>query len=177
MNRRDFLKDTACTGCLGLLGGCALFRDDLYYRFGGNVHRDFHASILDGYNYIKDNYGMEAVPVILAVCAVVAAVIAIAKSAAKKRGDGAKPAPAPVRKTPSVDLHRPVPSVHRREPVTAQRQFPQPEAYCVSCELSGEDHFVRDRKRRLAQLDEWLKNGLVDKEEYRVLKYRFERDQ
>lgn len=124
------------------------------------------------------NYGMEAVPVILAVCAVVAAVIAIAKSAAKKRGDGATTkAAAPVRKTPSVELHRPVPSMQRREPVTAQRQFPQPEAYCVSCELSGEDHFVRDRKRRLAQLDEWLKNGLVDKEEYLVLKYRFERDQ
>ena len=65
MNRRDFLKDTACAGCLGLLGGCALFRDDLYYRFGGNVHRDFHASILDGYNYIKDNYGMETVREVL----------------------------------------------------------------------------------------------------------------
>ena len=65
MNRRDFLKDTACAGCLGLLGGCAIFRDDLYYRFGGNVHRDFHASILDGYNYIKDNYGMEAVREVL----------------------------------------------------------------------------------------------------------------
>lgn len=123
------------------------------------------------------NYGTAVIPVILAVCAVIAAGIAIAKSAAKKRRDGAKPAPAPVRKTPSVELHRPVPSMQRREPVTAQRQFPQPEAYCVSCELSGEDHFVRDRKRRLAQLDEWLKNGLVDKEEYRVLKYRFERDQ
>lgn len=61
MNRRDFLKDTACAGCLGLLGGCLSVGDDLYYRFGGNLHKDFHASILDGYNYVKDNYGMDAV--------------------------------------------------------------------------------------------------------------------
>lgn len=60
MNRRKFLKDAACAGCLGLLGGCAIFQDDLRYRFGGNLHRDFHASILDGYNYVKDNFGMEA---------------------------------------------------------------------------------------------------------------------
>jgi hypothetical protein len=60
MNRRDFLKDTACAGCLGWLGGCLSFGDDLYYRFGGNLHKDFHASILDGYNYVKDNYGIDA---------------------------------------------------------------------------------------------------------------------
>ena len=66
VNRREFLEDSACAGCLGLLGGCALFQDDLYYRFGGNVHRDFHASILDGYNYIKDNFGMDAVREVLA---------------------------------------------------------------------------------------------------------------
>ena len=60
MGRRGFLADATCAGCLGLLGGCAIFKDDLRYRFGGNLHRDFHASILDGYNYVKDNYGMDA---------------------------------------------------------------------------------------------------------------------
>ena len=97
-----------------------------------------------------------------------------AKNALESRGNGTKAAPG--RKTPEVELHRPVPSMQRREP-TAQRSFPQPDAYCVSCELSGEDHFVRDRQRRLQQLDEWLKNGLVDKQEYLVLKNRFEHDQ
>ena len=97
-----------------------------------------------------------------------------AKNALESRGTGTKAAPG--RKTPEVELHRPVPSMQRREP-TAQRSFPQPDAYCVSCELSGEDHFVRDRQRRLQQLDEWLKNGLVDKQEYLVLKNRFEHDQ
>ena len=76
-----------------------------------------------------------------------------------------------------VKTSRPVPSMQRREPVTAQRSYTKPEAYCVSCELSGEDHFVRDRQRRLAQLDDWLKNGLVDREEYQVLKRRFQNDQ
>ncbi|MBR4652833.1 MAG: twin-arginine translocation signal domain-containing protein [Kiritimatiellae bacterium] len=65
IDRREFLKGSACAGCLGLVGGCALFQDDLHYRFGGNVHRDFHASILDGYNYVKDNFGMEAVREVL----------------------------------------------------------------------------------------------------------------
>ena len=82
------------------------------------------------------------------------------------------------RKTPSVELHRPVPSMQRREaPLSSSNHFPKPDAYCVTCENTGEDHFVRDRNRRIAQLDEWLKNGLIDREEYRVLKYRFERDQ
>lgn len=65
MNRREFLKDAACAGCIGLIGGCAAFRDALSYRFGGNLHRDFHASTLDGYNYIKDTFGMEGVREVL----------------------------------------------------------------------------------------------------------------
>ena len=62
------------------------------------------------------------------------------------------------RKTPEVELHRPVPSMQRREPET-RRDYSKPDAYCVSCDLSGEDHFVRDRNRRIAQLDEWLKTA------------------
>ncbi len=29
----------------------------LRYASGGELHRDFHASILDGVNYVRDNYG------------------------------------------------------------------------------------------------------------------------
>ncbi|MBR2837863.1 MAG: hypothetical protein IKE55_03695 [Kiritimatiellae bacterium] len=32
----------------------------LRYESGGELHRDFHASILDGANYMRDNYGEEA---------------------------------------------------------------------------------------------------------------------
>ena len=100
-----------------------------------------------------------------------------AKQALEQRLAG-KPSAAPGRRTPEVELHSPVPSLQRRDPAkSAQRNFSQPDAYCVSCELSGEDHFVRDRQRRISQLDEWLKNGLIDKKEYLVLKNRFENDQ
>ena len=99
------------------------------------------------------------------------------KGGAKSASKSAAPQAAQ-RQTPSVELHRPVPSMQRREPAkSAHRDYAKPEAYCVSCELSGEDHFVRDRQRRIAQLDEWLKNGLIDRQEYLVLKRRFQNDQ
>ena len=82
------------------------------------------------------------------------------------------------RRTPTVELHRPAPSMRRPTPgVThsAQRDFSAPEAACIVCEQTGEDHFQRDKARRIAQLDVWLKNGIVGREEYRVLKDRYER--
>lgn len=69
----------------------------------------------------------------------------------------------------------PVRSMKRHEPkVEIHRDFPVPEAHCVVCENTGEDHFDRDRQMRLSQLDEWLKNGLIDRAEYAVLKRKFE---
>ena len=69
MERREFIKAVGGTGCAGLFGGCALFRDELRYRSGGELHRDFHASILDGYNYIRDNYGEGAIREVVAAFA------------------------------------------------------------------------------------------------------------
>lgn len=43
--------------------------------------------------------------------------------------------------------------------------------------VQGEDHFERDRRRRIAQLDDWLKSGLIDRDEYKNLKRRYERDE
>ena len=37
----------------------------LRYESGGELHRDFHASILDGANYMRDNYGDEALREVL----------------------------------------------------------------------------------------------------------------
>ena len=65
-------------------------------------------------------------------------------------------------------------AANRYDPRT--RSFTAPEPSCVVCDHTGEDHFVHDKQQRIAQLDEWLKNGIVDKEEYWVLKSRFERD-
>jgi len=69
MKRREFIKTIGGVGCAGLFEGCALFRDDLRYRSGGELHRDFHASILDGYNYVRDNYGEEAIREVVAAFA------------------------------------------------------------------------------------------------------------
>jgi hypothetical protein len=38
---------------------------NLRYASGGELHRDFHASILDGANYLLDNYGEEALREVL----------------------------------------------------------------------------------------------------------------
>ena len=37
----------------------------LRYASGGELHRDFHASILDGANYVRANYGEEALREVL----------------------------------------------------------------------------------------------------------------
>ncbi len=79
------------------------------------------------------------------------------------------------RRTPTVELHRPAPSMKRPVSSVAHRDFSAPEAACIVCEQTGEDHFQRDKVRRIAQLEDWLKIGLIDRAEYRVLKDRYER--
>ena len=44
-------------------------------------------------------------------------------------------------------------------------------------QVQGEDHFQRDRRNRISQLDDWLKSGLIDRDEYKNLKRRYERDE
>ena len=50
-----------------------------------------------------------------------------------------------------------------------------PDAACVVCDNTGEDHFAHDTAQRIAQLDDFLKNGIIDKAEYRTLRERYER--
>lgn len=103
------------------------------------------------------------------------------KQGQQKSGQNASAPPAAQRQTPSVELHRPVPSMNRpaasaaQAPRSAKRDFSAPEAPCIVCEQTGEDHFQRDKVRRIAQLDDWLKNGLIDRSEYLVLKDRYQR--
>ncbi len=131
-------------------------------------------------NRLADSGGrIDSVPAVFAMFIIGIVILAtIIGKSRKKHQEEIKGKSDDPRPQPKVELHRPVPSMQRREPAaTAQRSYPKPDAYCFSCEASGEDHFVRDRNRRLAQLDDWLKNGLIDREEYRVLKRRFENDQ
>ena len=99
---------------------------------------------------------------ILVVSAIIAGVVYAMK---KKAGSGSPVAERSGRVSAAVQ---------RRDP--RSRSFTQPEAYCVVCDHTGEDHFQRDKARRIAQLDDWLKNGLIDRAEYQVLKHRYEND-
>ena len=67
ITRRDFSTALAAGGCL-LMGcpGCLGSGSGLRYDSQGELHRDFHASILDGVNYLLDNYGEAAVREVLA---------------------------------------------------------------------------------------------------------------
>ena len=65
-------------------------------------------------------------------------------------------------------------AVTRPDPRTAS--FTKPDAPCIVCENTGEDHLAHDRAARIRQLDVWLKNGIIDRNEYKVLKDRYERD-
>ena len=64
-------------------------------------------------------------------------------------------------------------------PTPPQRPVPpppdMPDAACVVCDNTGEDHFAHDKAQRIAQLDDFLKNGIIDKAEYRKLRERYER--
>lgn len=42
-------------------------------------------------------------------------------------------------------------------------------------ENSAEQNFNRDKQRRIRQLDDFLKNGIIDKDEYLKLRSRYER--
>ena len=37
----------------------------------------------------------------------------------------------------------------------------------------AEDQFERDSRRRMEQLEEWLGNGMISREEYNELKHRY----
>ena len=63
------------------------------------------------------------------------------------------------------------------------------DGYCKTCsddfvynnrqyeynENSAEENFLRDKQRRIRQLDGFLKNGLIDKDEYLKLRSRYEK--
>ena len=46
----------------------------------------------------------------------------------------------------------------------------------MSYAFSEEDHFQRDKRNRMNQLDDWLKIGLIDRKEYHQLKRRYQED-
>lgn len=114
---------------------------------------------------------MEGFAVMLILFWLVPKLVAAGKKKQGSTGKGSAGNSSAARQTQPMHSHRPAPVMNR----SAHRDFSAPEAPCIVCEQTGEDHFLRDKARRLAQLDEWLKIGLIDREEYRVLKDRYQR--
>ena len=111
--------------------------------------------------------GGEAILGILVIALIIAAVIFFLKQrkkAAQKKAEDQSPvrwsAPEPDRRQ------------NRAGPAERPAYTPQP----VYNENTSGENFQRDRQRRLVQLDGFLKNGIIEKEEYKVLRSRYERD-
>lgn len=64
-DRRDFLTASAAFAAMMGISQDALADINLRYASKGELHKDFHASILDGINYMLDNYGEESIRRIL----------------------------------------------------------------------------------------------------------------
>ena len=111
--------------------------------------------------------GGRAILFILAI-ALIAAVVIIAVKAGKKAAQKNSAASAPAR------WSRPDNDRRQNAPKQPERPVYTPQA--VYNENASAENFQRDRQRRIAQLDGFLKNGIIDKEEYKVLLSRYERD-
>lgn len=46
----------------------------------------------------------------------------------------------------------------------------------TSFDTRWEEYVQRERKKRVSQLDDWLKNGMIDKKEYNELKKRYKKE-
>ena len=111
----------------------------------------------------------ELLPAIVVGLLLLLVILIAAVKASRKKRDAEAP-----RMTANASAGRTSAATRRPDPRT--RSFTPPEPSCIVCDHTGEDHFLRDKAQRIAQLDEWLKNGLIDRDEYRVLKDRYERD-
>ena len=118
--------------------------------------------------FMLNDYEGSLIFLFLSVLLIVEIIILVNKSLSPSLKRGEKPAEesAPAQ-----------PAAPSKPAVRMNAAFPQPEAHCVVCENTGDDHFAHDREQRIKQLDEWLKNGLIDRKEYQVMKARYERDQ
>ena len=111
--------------------------------------------------------GASVIWFILAI-ALIVAVMVIAVKAMKKAAQKNSAESAPVQWT------RPDNDLRQNAPKSAERPVYTPQT--VYNENASAENFQRDRQRRIAQLDGFLKNGIIDKEEYKVLLSRYERD-
>ena len=102
-----------------------------------------------------------AVTTIIMVAAIVTAVIASKKAKADKSG----------RKETAVPLHRPFPqptAVKTRQPARVLRHADEAEEVVTCAHHSGKEKY-------LEQVEGFYKNGLIDREEYKILRAKYEK--
>ena len=115
---------------------------------------------------LAEDMDSESIVFFAVVAVIVAAIALIKKVVGSLLGGGAQKDSSPVAAAREGKRHEPRVEIHRA--------FPEPEAHCVVCDNTGVDHFERDRQMRISQLDDWLKNGVIDKAEYAALKKKYE---
>ena len=77
------------------------------------------------------------------------------------------------KKQEKASKHSPSSSGNPRSASSAKNDPPRQNSIDKTRGAGEEDHFQRDRRKRLSQLDDWLKSGLIDRKEYNELKKRY----
>ena len=119
------------------------------------------------------------IAVIMAVAAIASVLVIVKKSFTKGAGTGSKSVnPAGVKFNASE-----LKAAIKKSPIFAHEDLPEDKVYrperptvAAYDETAQERNFIRDRERRIRQLDNFLKNGIIEKEEYLILKARYEKD-
>ena len=119
------------------------------------------------YNVFAANETEILIPIVAVL--MVAAAIAITIVSAKKAAQNRQTAPAPAKK---VELHRPFPTPEKH---SAARPRPSALRHADEAEEAIRCDHVRGKQKYIRQLDSYLKNGIIDKAEYKILRERYEK--
>ncbi len=117
---------------------------------------------------ILEGAGTEVLGALLSLAVFVGVVMFVIKSL--KKAKTKKP----------VTSSRPVKQVRTVVRQETQPKAPERPVYTptvVFDENAAATNFERDRQRRVAQLQDFLKNGIIDKDEYKVLMSKYEKIQ
>jgi len=116
-------------------------------------------------NIASTGAGTEFIAVMIAIAALIAVILAVVVIVKKALGTA---------KVSSPRAEKFSSYLNREEQGAEEQGFKRREPVVISYdERAQEKNFVRDRARRLAQLDGFLKNGIIEKEEYNILKARY----
>ena len=125
----------------------------------------------------KEDFDFDSVSALFSIVSVAVAaagfLLALKVALSKKKEERAQRAAV---RRPDRDRSGAMP--HRRNRQIEDRPLPAPQrsfSPAVYDENLREDSSQRDRERRLRQLEDFYKNGIIEKDEYQLLKSRYEK--